>query len=217
MSVKFKEIRDALMNKIDAAKDDLDGTIAKKLLEVKYWNYATDIHYTHIPYDHELFKIKKGRKLTKMSFDDRLTKRTIHSFGFDRDNRLIIMQNPNVDNDISFGVSTQLYFIKSDKSVETYVARWYPQKDFPTTLEALSILSENDDGNLTYVGMNANKRNWSSMEYIRNEAGRIEKVESVVYPPPPPSDGISIYDFEYGNEGELVKILAGSVVWWSKK
>ncbi|MEK4424986.1 hypothetical protein [Solibacillus sp. FSL K6-1523] len=206
------EIRKELLDKWSEVEQNIDSMITKKLSEISYWKYASDEYYTHLPYFHEINKFKKGRILKNITENERFSQKIIHSFGFNELDQLIIMQYPQVDNDIKLGTGTQIYNINSDKSVNTYVTRWYPKNNFPAKLLAISEFKPLDEHNWIDVGIGANK-NWSAMNYIYNDFRGIEKVVSCNSDVETPL----CYDFIFDNAKKLEKIMIGEVVWWKRK
>ncbi|WP_042474007.1 hypothetical protein [Bacillus ndiopicus] len=212
MNSTVLEIRQELLDKWSEVEQNIDGMITAKLSAVSYWKYATDEYYTYLPYYHEIHKFKKGRILKNITEDARFSKRTIHSFGFNELDQLIIMQHPYADNDIKLGVGTHIYIMNSDKSVNSYVTRWYPENDHPTTLVAISVFKPLDEHNWVEVRIGG-KRNWSAMNYIYYDSNRVDQVvscNSLVETP-------LSYNFIYDNEDKLEKIMICESVWWKRK
>lgn len=212
MNSKVLEIRNELLNQWTEVEQIIDRMITTKLSEVSYWKFASDEYYTHLPYFHEINKFKKGRILKNITKSERFSKRMIHSFGFNELNQLIIMQYPQTDNNLKLGTGTQIYTINSDKSVNTFVTRWYPEKNIPTKLLSISVFKPVDEHNWMEVGIGAQK-NWSAMNYIYNDANVIENViacNSDVETP-------LTYHFIYNKEGKLDEIKIGEVLWWKRK
>lgn len=205
------EIRKELLNKWSEVEQNIDSMITTKLSEVSYWKYASDEYFTHLPYFHEINKFKKGRILKNITESERFSKRMIHSFGFNELDQLIIMQYPQADNNIRLGTGTQIYTINSDKSVNVYVARWYPDNNFPTKLLSISVFKPIDNRN--WIDVAVNGINWSFMNYIYNDSDRIEKVISCNSDVESPL----CYNFIYDNEEKLEKIMIDEVIWWKRK
>ncbi|QPQ35174.1 hypothetical protein [Lysinibacillus sp. JNUCC-52] len=205
------EIRKELLDKWSEVEQNIDSMITTKLSEVSYWKYASDEYFTHLPYFHEINKFKKGRILKNITKSERFSKRMIHSFGFNELDELIIMQYPQADNDIKLGTGTQIYTINPDKSVNAYVARWYPENNFPTKLLSISIFKPLDDRN--WVDVSVNGINWSFMNYIYNDSDRIEKVVSCNSDVESPL----CYNFFYDNEEKLEKIMIDEIIWWKRR
>nr|WP_106781363.1 hypothetical protein [Lysinibacillus timonensis] len=205
------ETRKEILDKWSDVEQNIDSMIKKKLSEVSYWKYASDEYFTHLPYFHEINKFKKGRILKNITESERFSKRMIHSFGFNELDQLIIMQYPQADNDIRLGTATQIYTINSDNSVNAYVARWYPNNNFPTKLLSISVFKPIDNHN--WVDVAVNGKNWSFMNYIYNDSNRVEKVISSNSDVESPL----CYNFIYDNEEKLEKIMIDEVIWWKRK
>ncbi len=212
MQLLVHKIRNELLNKWTEVEMNIYSMITKKLSEVSYWRYASDEYFTHLPYFHEINKFKKGRILKDIIESERLSKRMIHSFGFNELDELIIMQYSQADNNIKLGTETKIYTINADKSVNTFVARWYPDNNFPTKLLSINLFKPVDEHSWIEVGIGGEK-NWSAMNYNYNDANRIENVITCNSDVEKPLS----YNFIYDNEGELEKIKIGEVVWWKRK
>jgi len=212
MNSTVLEIRKELLDKWSEVEQNIDRMITTKLSEVSYWKYASDEYYTHLPSFHEINKYKRGRILKNITESERFSKRMIHSFGFNELDQLIMMQYPQADNDIKLGTGTQIYTINSDKSVNAYVTRWYPENNIPTKLSAISVYKPLDERSWLDVGIGG-KKDWSAMNYIYNDSNKMEKVVSCNSNVETPL----CYDFIYDNEEKLEKIMIGEVVWWKRK
>ena len=222
MAPTVQGIREELLSKLAVVEHNIDNMIFEKLTKVFSWKYASDEYYNYLPYDKEIYKFKKGRILKNMTEGERFSKRTIHSFGFDKSEQLIIMQYPNVDNDIKLGTGTFLYDANPDKSINRYVTRWYPENNHPTSLGAISLFKPLNDNNWIYVGISSNKRNWSAKHYIYNESKRLDRIvacDERMFTCNASAAKPYSYDFVYNNNNEEnpEKIMVGDVVWWKRK
>ena len=213
MKSKAMEIKDALIDKLGEAEQNIDSLISSSLSEISHWKYASDEYYTHLPYYHEINKFKKGRILEGVTEGNKFSKRMIHSFGFNASDQLIIMQHPQVDDNIELGAGIHVHSINPNKSVQTSVARWYPKKNFPTKLLAINTFIPFGNDSWLYVGVNSNKKDWSMLDYIYGAAERVERV--VVYSSA--TENPLEYIFIYENENNLDRIMIGDAVWWKSK
>jgi len=202
-------------------KENIDNMIATMLAKVSIWKYATGIYFPQLPFDNEMNRFTYGELLENVVESERFNQRDIHSFGFDEFGDLIIMQVPNADNDLKFGVSTTLYTVNPDKSVHIYISTWFPKNNNYTDLIAIKLFAPINKNNWVSVGVNSNKRNWVAKHYIYSASvlGKIEKVISYVYPalaPLPPSSGIEVFDFIYDDFDNLKEISIDGSTYWNK-
>ena len=209
-----KIIKDELLSKLDTVQQNIDSIIDAKLAEVSHWEYATDEYFSPYPYHAEIHNFKRGRILKNARHDERFNKRTTHSFGFNESEQLIIMQFPNADNDIRFGVGTKIYFPNADKGIDGFVANWYPENRKLTKLESINVFKPLADNSWIYVVVNSNKANWSANHYIYNELNCIEHVVSCsLYAGKPLCEFLN---FIYDKEGQLEKIMVGDYTQWKR-
>ena len=69
---KIVEIKDMLFDKLKQDISFLEKRITIQERSVSNWKYATDEFYTLIPFEKELNKMKKGRILKNIQFDEDL-------------------------------------------------------------------------------------------------------------------------------------------------
>ncbi|GAB0170621.1 hypothetical protein LSPCS325_40580 [Lysinibacillus sp. CTST325] len=206
------KINQELLDGWSEVEQNAENRITAKLSEVSYWKYASDEYYSHLPYFHEVNNFKKGRILKNISEEERFSKRTIHSFGFNELDQLIIMQHPEVDADIKFGISTELYTSETDGTVRSNVIRWYPEKNQPTVLLALSVFRNLDE--TSKIEVRSGKKNWTATHYSYDTPdGKINRIVRS-------SSGWAMpeeYDLIYGEDNKLDKLMMSNVVCWKRK
>ena len=213
MDTIILETRSELLGKLNDVRQNIDNMITAKLSEVSHWKFASNEYYAPLPYMHEIFKLKRGNILKNITENERLSKSTIYSFGFNQFEQLLIMQFPNVDNDIKCGTGTHIYTINQNKSIDTCVTQWYPDGNVPTELIAIHVFKPLNDKNWLYVAVNRNKQDWHSLHYLYNDVNRLERV--VAYQSRVATSWS--YDFIYDGEERLEKIMIGDNVWWKRK
>ena len=204
-----------LSSRLDVARKNIDSMISEELAKVSHWRYATDDYFNPYPYHAEIHNCKKGRILKNVKENERFKKRTIHFFGFNESEQLVIMQYPNGDNDIKFGATTVLYVSTPDSKIEGYVADWYPESNRPTELRAINTFMPLSDNNWIYAGVSSDKKNWSSNHYIYNASNCVERVVSCTLYAGKPS--CNFLDFFYDDEGHLERIMVGDYTHWKRK
>jgi hypothetical protein len=209
------ETKNDLSGRLEGAIKNIDSIISSKLSEVSYWKCASDIYYSHLPYYHELNDFKKGIIKKNITEYERHNKKHLHSFGFNELDQNIIMQFPQADNDVRFGIRTDLYTINPNKSISSYITIWYPEKNLPTRLIALHEYKPIDNNNWIHVALNKNNKNWSATHYIYECYPKLEKAIDYIYYA---GDIITdTYNFIYDDLENLDKIMINGRVHWKNK
>ena len=208
--------RDELLNRSSDVKQDLDNMINAKLSEVSYWKYANGDYFNPIPYYNEINSLKKGQVLKNVAESERFKKRFVYSFGFNSSGQLVITQHSNDSNGEEynkFGVTTKMYTTNPDGSIDHYVASWYPTNEQPNNLNAMSVYKPL--GDKSWIDVGVGDRSWATKHYICNENDRLEHVVKggtwggmVLF---------EFYDFVYGQDGELEKIISDNETIWKRK
>jgi hypothetical protein len=206
-------IIEELSGRLDTAQQIIDNMIAETLAKVSHWKYATDDYFNPYPFNAEIHKFKKGRILKNVKENERFKKRTIHSFGFNESEQLIIMQYPNGD-DIKFGTTTVLYITNANNRIDGYVANWFPENNRTTGLIAINTFLPLPDNNWIYVAVNSNKKNWSSSHYIYDETNCVKRVVLCTLHAEKPE--CNFLDFFYDEKGHLDRIMVGDYTHWKK-
>ena len=147
---------------------------------------------------------------------ERFKKRDIYSFGFNSSNQLVITQysNDSSGEDYNkFGVTTIMYTTNPDGSIDRYVATWYPTDAQPNRLNGIVAYKPLSDKSWIYVG--AGDRSWLTMHYVYSETDRLERVVTggtwggrILF---------DFYDFIYGQDGDLEKIISDHETIWKRK
>ena len=203
------------LRKLEESKHEIDGMIDSKLAEVSHWKYATGEYFHPVPYWAEIKKFKRGRILKNIAENERFNKKYVNSYGYNESNQLIVEQCSTTDDYKWYGVSTRIYTHNLDKGWDSYnVTNWKLQQDreYPSNFCAVNIYKSLDDGTWLFAGLNSNKVDMSSIHYIYDGSYNIKHVVSGGVR----SSGShwDIYDFIYGQEGQLEKIMIYDSIWW---
>ena len=208
--------RDELLSRSSDVKQNLDNMINAKLSEVSYWKYANSDYFNPIPYYNEINSFKKGQVLKNVAESERFKKRFVYSFGFNSSDQLVITQHSNDSNGEDynkFGVATKMYTTNPDGSIDYYTATWYPTNEQPNRLNGTVVYKPLSDKSWIDVGVG--DRSWATNHYIYNESDRLERVVKggtwggrVLF---------EFYDFIYGQDGDLEKIISDYQTIWKSK
>lgn len=81
--------------------------------------------------------MKKGRILKNIQFDERFASPYIFSFGFSKEEKLLLTQH-SLGKD--FGIISQVYDYHNSGCIEYFILRSYPSKKYNSKLVSIGIL-----------------------------------------------------------------------------
>lgn len=211
----IQRMKEALRLKFATLSDS--GEFVKHYLDVRssvdHWDWATDGMFSVIPFERELNKFRKGRRLKLAGLEEAFAKGA-YAFGFSKENRLLLTAWPHAPG-AETGVQCASYFYSdfaSGKAVVDYEnSVQYPLSEFKPRLVAVGMLTWVRDDTQVDIGV-GDKDAYSAAVYSYI-ADRVIKVERFAQG----WNGQTQYDFIYDDEGNLDRITIGSQVWWKAK
>jgi hypothetical protein len=193
------------------------GEFIKHYLDVKgsvdHWDWATHGMFSIIPFEHELNKFRKGRRLNLSGLEEAFEENAF-AFGFSKDGRLLLTAWPYAPG-AQTGVQCSSHFYSelanSKARVDYENSVQYPLSKFKPMLVGLGTLTWLNDE--TQLDIGVGDRDAYSATVYSYSADRVVKAERFAQG----WNGQTRYDFIYDDEGKLDRIMIGSHVWWSAK
>jgi len=208
-SEEVSVLKKQLLNKLNENISLFENELEKHENAIPVWHYATDEYYTPIPLFHELDKLKRGRLLKKLMFEERFEKTNTFSFGFSGENLLLLTQHSNGK---GLGINSKVYKHYEDGTIEYFLIRTYFENEFPSKLVSLGILDKSQPSKYIDVRITNDNSNWSSTVYQLDNENNIDKVFRYASG----WNGQTEYNIEY-TDGILSKIKIGTIDWWKAK